>query len=348
MRRRSLPRVVACAILVSSGMVHGHDPVGVVHSNGPDDTSEVAGCTDWTAIDRRSTAGRIASFFESESLTVDLVLECLEGGADPNAIEQGITPLSAAATRSDDPAIIRALVAAGASDPLALHWAVTNANPEITDVLVEMGADVHARNHAGDTPLHYAVETPNPVTIPRLVEAGADPNARNNRGATPLAYAARLDADLANVDALLRAGADPNCLDDEGVSPLHHAALHATNMDVVEALLAADARAHAADVFGRTPLHNVAVRGVQDENPIGDALVVALFEAGADPNRADHLGQTPLHVAARAGDDPGVVGALIASGAVVDVADDGGRTPIDLAEERGKDSAVLGVLMRQP
>lgn len=345
----SLPRVVVCAILTySAGLVYGHDPDGSVHRPGPDDTSESAGCTDWTAIDVRSTAGRIASFFSSEELTVDLVLECLAGGADPNAIERGVrTPLSAAAARSDDPAIIRALVAAGASNPLALHSAVSNANPEITDVLLELGADVHARNHAGDTALHNAVESPNPVTILRLVEAGADPNARSNRGETPLAYAARLDANLAVVDALLRAGADPSRVDDGGVSPLHHAALHATNMDVVEALLAADARAYAADAYGRTPMHNVAVRGSQHENPIGAALVDALFEAGADPNRVDHLGQAPLHVAALWGGDPGVVEALIASGASADLADDAGRTPIDLAKERGEDSPVLGIRVRQ-
>ena len=37
-----------------------------------------------------------------------------------------------------------------------LHWAVENANVEVSQLLLENGADVNHANRRGDTPLHAA------------------------------------------------------------------------------------------------------------------------------------------------------------------------------------------------
>jgi ankyrin repeat protein len=68
-------------------------------------------------------------------------------------------------------------------------------------LLVEVGADVGARNRRGAQPLHYAVDgvpgSPNwnpqaPAEIVDcLIEAGADPARRNKNGSTPMQLATR-------------------------------------------------------------------------------------------------------------------------------------------------------------
>ena len=52
-------------------------------------------------------------------------------------------------------------------------------------VLVDAGADVNARNAAGDSPLHAAWKHDHPEVIDRLLALGADARALNNAGRVP-------------------------------------------------------------------------------------------------------------------------------------------------------------------
>ena len=328
----SISFVMPCALLVCC-VAHGE-----LATNPP----ERPRCTDWTAITVTSTAGRIDSFFASDELTYDLVVECLEGGADPNAIEEGITPLSAAAAMSSDPAIIEVLWEAGARDHLALHAAASNDDPRIAEKLLEMGADVNARSVYGSTPLHaFAARTANPHLIAALVDAGADPNARTNIGETPLSYAARHNDAPEIVTALVDAGAYPNSMDDAGTSPLHHAAGPAQDAEILNALVDAGANVGAKDNAGRTPMHWAVI---YDDRSDTSEIVAALAQAGADPNQVDCAGQTTLHLAAQFAVNPQTIETLLAIGASIDETDDSGNTPIGLAQMREKDTPVLDAL----
>ena len=76
-------------------------------------------------------------------------------------------------------------------------------------MLVEMGSDVHAVTHRGDTALHLASTT---ETVTWLLEAGAELNHRNNGGETPLIQAI-CSGRVPAVTALVQAGARPDASD---------------------------------------------------------------------------------------------------------------------------------------
>jgi ankyrin repeat protein len=120
---------------------------------------------------------------------------CLESGGDANKVNPG-TGLT------------------------ALHQAVNGHQFESVKVLLEMGADVNAReqdvlNHMGflekkgsdNTALAQAATYSSPEMAELLIQAGADVNARSSGGFTPLMVAAgRGNTEV--VKELLRAGAD--------------------------------------------------------------------------------------------------------------------------------------------
>ncbi len=252
---------------------------------------------------------------------VDAVRTHMESGADPN--KSFIPP---------------GLPAGGAS---ALHLAVLKDNREITEVLLDSGADIdiRARDAFQGTPLEWAAFYGIREMVVFLVEVGADLNAKNALGSTPLdaAYADNpfvpnedvdefvenrafireslsagggergtpkltlLDAidqeDVEALRSLLDSGADPNQtfippgLPAAGASALHLAVLK-DNREVVEALLerGADIDVRARDESGGSPLEWAAFFGIRE-------MVVFLVEVGADLNAKNAFGTTPLDAA---------------------------------------------------
>ena len=56
------------------------------------------------------------------------------------------------------------------------------------EVLLNQGADVHAKSKYGNTPLHTAARADASAMAEVLLERGADVHAKNNDGAMPLHY----------------------------------------------------------------------------------------------------------------------------------------------------------------
>ena len=85
--------------------------------------------------------------------------------------------------------------------------------------------------YAGDNALHVAAAAYRPVIVRMLVELGADVGAKNRRGAEPLHYAADgspwgdwdSSAQGSVIAYLIASGADPNAFDNSGVAALHRA-----------------------------------------------------------------------------------------------------------------------------
>lgn len=89
---------------------------------------------------------------------------------------------------ASDPALVSARDG-DASTPL--HWAAWKGHPEIAELLIAAGADVHSHNtnsHWGTTPLHAAAHGNRRNVAEVLIRHGADVNAARAVGSgTPLA-----------------------------------------------------------------------------------------------------------------------------------------------------------------
>ena len=325
----------------------------------------------------------------------------LGAGADVNARDDGgNTALRSAAggklvetTRggmfdvAENPAIVAALLAAGAdvnapSSSTPLYGAAFAEDLESIRMLLEAGADIHARDWRGNTPLLAAADWGgfrNPEVLEVLVEAGADVNDRDDAGQTVLERALGSPADRVTgvvrrlldlgadatapgilwaasrgdnpelITMLLAAGADVNAPVRNGrQSPLHAAAFDG-GPGVISALVAGGAVVDVPDGRGMTPLQ----RAVEEKNP---ANVTALIEAGADVHAGTRDGDTPLHLAAiwppkpyaRRDDPPEsdtlMVMALAAAGADINARNDRGETPLHAAT-RNRHHPVVDRLM---
>jgi hypothetical protein len=90
----------------------------------------------------------------------------------------------------------------------ALHLAVSRPWPEITEAVLENGADIHTKDIDGNTPLARAAFWGNAGAVERLLQLGADPAEANEDRQTPLWIAAARGQREA-LSLLLEAGADP-------------------------------------------------------------------------------------------------------------------------------------------
>ena len=117
-------------------------------------------------------------------------------GADLTAASHDGATLLHLAARSNAPPMIQYLVeqkikvdtpTAGGETPLM--WTI-GYSEENRKALMELGAEVNARDRKGDTTLHLAVAAGDAEATAALIQAGADLDAANKRGATPLSVAA--------------------------------------------------------------------------------------------------------------------------------------------------------------
>ena len=178
----------------------------------------------------------------------------------------------------------------------------------ILRLLNQVGADVNAKDPAGQTLLHRFVNSPEHVAA--LLRVGAAVNTVDEHGRTPLLLAENTDS----IRLLAESGADVNAKDPAGQTLLHR---FVNSPEHVAALLRADAAVNAVDKHGRTPLHLA-------ENTDSIRL---LAESGAKLNAPDEQGLSPLHLAANS---PECVEALIRAGADVNIATPSGKTPLHI------------------
>ena len=109
------------------------------------------------------------------------------------------TALLGYAAENDAPDTLKFLIEMGAdinvhknpdhktSNGSRLHQALMTSSMQAAMVLIEQGADLNARNDAGDTPLHFAVLHcfSYPEVILKMLEKGADLRAKNYADETP-------------------------------------------------------------------------------------------------------------------------------------------------------------------
>ena len=100
----------------------------------------------------------------------------------------------------------------------AVHLAAAYGHTEAVALLLERGADLHARAVNMATPLHCAAEANRTEVITQLLDCGADVHARANKEDTALHYAA-FNGRLAATKLLVARGADVHAKDRDGDTP---------------------------------------------------------------------------------------------------------------------------------
>ncbi|XP_070367441.1 ankyrin repeat domain-containing protein 65 isoform X4 [Equus asinus] len=187
--------------------------------------------------------------------------------------------------------------------------------------LLQQGASVEERDHAGRTPLHLAVLRGHVPLVRLLLQRGAPVGAADREGRTPLHEAAWHGHSLV-AELLLRRGAPVAARSRAGLTPLHWAAALGRTLLARRLLSAPGPDPAAVDARGWTAAQWAAAGG--------RLPVLELLAAGGDTGL-----DGALNVAAAAG-RAAALRLLLARGALVDARDGAGATALGIAAGLGR------------
>lgn len=200
-----------------------------------------------------------------------------------------------------------------------MHHAAAAGDLDRLRELLDAGAEAGPARLPGQTPLHSAVMGGSPDSVALLVENGADVHARmhwhDGPHYTPLAMLARAGTDATRAviaRTLLDAGADVDTPAGTFGGTLLHEAIALGDLELASTLLDHAADVNRQDHAGNTPLHKAISRG-----PI--AMVELVLDHGPDLTLRTRKGptqpggETPLDYARRLG-KKGIVRRLEARG----------------------------------
>jgi len=138
------------------------------------------------------------------------------------------------------------------SGTTALEHAVRNANREMVQLLLYSGANVNAKNAAGETVLMMLDGDATSDLVWDLINAGANVNLKDEEGNTALMRAATSN-NLETLKALIDSGAEVNARNKQGVNALMEAASEG-HVNTVRALVLAGADINATAEDDKTAL----------------------------------------------------------------------------------------------
>jgi ankyrin repeat protein len=162
----------------------------------------------------------IRNFLLVQIANQGLPLDLFEAAAvgDPGEINAALEPQAGELLQLDSASRLNSYSGDGWTP---LHLAAAFGTPEAVQLLLTLGADIHAasQNPQRNQPLHAAMALGrNEQTIQLLLQAGANPNATQTGGFTPIFSAAAANRrDLCEL--LLKHGADPSLSNDFGQTP---------------------------------------------------------------------------------------------------------------------------------
>jgi ankyrin repeat protein len=192
----------------------------------------------------------------------------------------------------------------------------------VIPALIVRGADIHARNFAGETPLTLALGRGTEVLKALLTGEAAGSVDSDGRSVLRVILEAKPSAGF--VEIALAAGARTGDRDRSGATALH-AAVSQGYLEIVRILVAGGADIFARDRDGNSPLSRALAAGPE---ALG-AVVTA-----SNVNARDLLGNRPLHYAAQTG-NAAAAEFLLNLGADREARNSAGDTASEAAEKRG-------------
>jgi ankyrin repeat protein len=248
-----------------------------------------------------------------------------------------------------------------------LHTACQKGKAYQVRILLDHGADVHARNHEESTPLliltrwhfNHKGETEHQIAT-QLLDMGADVNAINAFGYTALLYLGESDTDdkLDLTRLFVDRGADLNQQDYQGNTFLHNASDRGSAA-MMEIVIEAGADLSIRNFHGSS-IQDSARYDKEEKLDIlyqykkdvtlheavyysQSALVDQILQTGTDINGKNKSGYTPLMLASMR-NDSAMVKKLLGLGADLNAQEKSGRTALHYAAEQGYDEVVYDLL----
>ena len=172
-----------------------------------------------------------------------------------------------------------------------LHAAAEHGHELATCLLLELGPDIDAGDHDGNTALHLAARSHARI-VQLILHMKPNVNARSKTGRTPLIVAST-NSNSETARLLVAKGADVRVKDDFEWTALHYTAAVGDH-DIAFLLLASGADIDGRGSGGWTPLHSAARKG-------NDKVVATLIENGANVEARCLKNQTPLDLARKHG-----------------------------------------------
>lgn len=221
---------------------------------------------------------------------------------------------------SDQPSVLNTLNAIDKDGNTELHRAARSGAINTIFELHQLGADLNARNRAGETPLYvacdieaikatinrkyeqdsYALDTRQAPVVAKLLELGADRNIPGDRNNTPL-HLATLNNSNQLIKLLCENNNQVNAINDSEQTSMHIAATE-KNSKAINYILQAGGNVNAIDDDKNTPLHVVLLKDDDDEFDDDDLkfierCVVSLLEKGSRVKTPNENNETPLSLA---------------------------------------------------
>lgn len=169
------------------------------------------------------------------------------------------------------------------------HWEASIwEGRDYVEAIIRSGFDVNTRSSDGFTALCRAAARGDTSVIKLLLEHGADIHARSLTGETPVMCAAKLGESPAALEFLINSGGNLYDRDSLGRLLIHHAAINSYSPEFVTVLVKRGMDINALSYFDMTPLHWAVFLGRKVEN------IKLLISLGADGSAKDEGGLTPF------------------------------------------------------